>query len=129
LVLNIDLAPTLIELAGGKIPEKMQGTSFVPLLQNEPVTWRESFMYEYFQEAYAPGFVTVAGVRNKRYKYIESPNLAADINELYDLETDPGEMENLINSPEYQTIKFDMMAKLGRLKAETGYNDPGAYNE
>lgn len=129
MVLNIDLTPTLIELVGGKVPGEMQGTSVVPLLQNEPVTWRESFMYEYFQEAYAPGFVTVAGVRTKRYKYIESPNLAEDINELYDLETDPGEMENLINSPEYQTIKFDMMAKLGRLKAETGYNDPGAYNE
>jgi N-acetylglucosamine-6-sulfatase len=85
----------------------MQGTSLVPLLKNEAVDWRESFLYEYFQEAYAPGFVTIAGVRSRKYKYIESPNLPQDINELYDLENDPGEME--------------------KLKAETGYFDPDVY--
>jgi hypothetical protein len=51
----------------------MQGTSLVPLLKNEAVDWRESFLYEYFQEAYAPGFVTIAGVRSRKYKYIENP--------------------------------------------------------
>jgi N-acetylglucosamine-6-sulfatase len=95
MVLNIDVAPTLIELAGAKIPDKMQGTSFVPLLVNKKTDWRKSFMYEYFQEAYAPGLVTVVGVRTKRYKYIESLHRVNDINELYDLEKDPGEMDNI----------------------------------
>jgi len=127
LVLNIDVAPTLIQLAGGKVPEKMQGVSLAPLLKKEQTAWRESFLYEYFQEAYAPGFVTVAGVRNNRYKYIESPNLPDDINELYDLETDPDEMDNLINSSAHQSIKSEMKTALQKLKAETGYFDPEVY--
>lgn len=129
MVLNIDLAPTLIELAQGDVPVGMQGTSLVPLLKNETVDWRESFLYEYFQEEYAPGFVTVAGVRNNKYKYIESLNSEEDINELYDLKTDPGEMNNLINSPAYQLIKEEMIKELQKLKAETGYFDPGVYKE
>ena len=51
LVLNIDIAPTLIELAGAKVPGEMQGVSFVPLLKNEVVDWRKSFLYEYFQDS------------------------------------------------------------------------------
>ncbi|KPL09697.1 MAG: hypothetical protein AMS26_22540 [Bacteroides sp. SM23_62] len=128
-VLNTDIAPTLIELAGAEVPGEMQGASLVPLLNNEAVDWRESFLYEYFQEAYAPGFVTMTGVRNKKYKYIEYPNLTGDINELYDLEMDPGEMDNLINSPEYQSVKSGMIKELEKLKAETGYFDPGVYKE
>ncbi|HEC42437.1 hypothetical protein LCGC14_2346530 [marine sediment metagenome] len=126
-VLSIDVAPTLIELAGAEIPSEMQGASLVPLLKNEVVDWRKSFLYEYFQEAYAPGFVTISGVRTKKYKYIESPNLPDDINELYDLENDPGEMDNLINSPEYLTIRSEMIAEMEKLKAETGYFDPKVY--
>jgi len=129
MVLNIDVAPTLIELAGAKVPIEMQGASLVPLLKNETVDWRKSFLYEYFQEAYAPGFVTMTGVRNKKYKYIEYPNLTGDINELYDLENDPGEMNNLINDPEYQSIKSEMIKELQKLKIETGYFDPGVYKE
>jgi arylsulfatase A-like enzyme len=86
-------------------------------------------MYEYFQEAYAPGFVTVVGVRNKRYKYIESPNEKNDINELYDLETDPEEMNNLINSSGHQSIKATMIKELQKLKAKTRYSDPAVYKE
>jgi N-acetylglucosamine-6-sulfatase len=129
MVLNIDIPPTLAELAGAKVPEKMQGTSLVPLLKEEGTVWRKSFMYEYFQEAYAPGFVTVVGVRTKRYKYIESLRQARDINELYDIETDPGEMHNLIKSPGHQSIKAEMIKELQKLKAKTGYFDPGVYKE
>jgi N-acetylglucosamine-6-sulfatase len=129
MVLNIDIPPTLAELAGAKIPEKMQGTSLVPLLREESSGWRKSFMYEYFQEAYAPGFVTVVGVRAKRYKYIESLRQTGDINELYDLETDPGEMNNRINDPGYQSIKAEMIGELQKLKTETGYFDPLVYKE
>jgi arylsulfatase A-like enzyme len=127
MVLSIDVAPTLIELAGGKVPGDMHGTSLLPLLKDVATAWRESIMYEYFQEAYAPGFVTVSGVRTKKYKYIESPNTIDDINELYDMEIDPGEMDNLINSPEHQAIKSEMIKELQKLKAETGYFDPKVY--
>ena len=129
MVLNIDIPPTLAELAGAGVPPGMQGVSMVPLLKNQNTGWRKSFMYEYFQEAYAPGFVTVVGVRNERYKYIEGLNLSDDINELYDLEKDPGEMENLINNPGYQSVKSDMIRELQKLKAETGFFDPKVFKE
>lgn len=124
MILNIDIAPTLIELAGAEVPADMQGMSFVTLLKNENAEWRKSFMYEYFQESYAPGFVTATGVRNKKYKYIEYPDMINDIDELYDLENDPGEMINLINSPDHQTVRSEMKAELEKLKTETGYFDP-----
>ena len=129
MVLNIDVPPTLIELAGGKVPADMQGTSIAPLFHYDNKGWRTSFMYEYFQEDYAPGFVTVAGVRNNRYKYIESLNVPGDINELYDLVTDPGEMDNLINNHAYQTIKNETMTELQKQKTETGFFDPKVYHE
>jgi len=129
MVLNIDLAPTLLELAGAKIPDDMQGRSFVPLLKNSNIEWRESFMYEYFQESYAPGLVTAIGVRNKKFKYIEFPHLPYDINELYNLENDPGEMDNLINKSEYQTVIKNMQAELEKLKTETNFIDPEVYTD
>jgi N-acetylglucosamine-6-sulfatase len=129
MVLNIDVAPTLIELAGGEVPESMQGRSLVPLLTEQETDWRESVMYEYFQERYAPGFVTVVGVRNDRYKYIESPHLPDDINELYDLEKDPGEMDNLINHPDYQSVKKEMIKLLQKQKEENDYFDPEVFTE
>jgi len=129
MVLNIDVAPTLIELAGSAVPEAMQGESLVPLFNNQETNWRESFLYEYYQESYAPGFVTATGVRNTRYKYIEYPDMTEDIDELYDLKTDPGEMTNLIDSPVYQTVKSEMKSELEKLKKQTGYFDPGVYNE
>ncbi len=129
MVLNIDIPPTLAELAGAKLPQKMQGTSLVPLLKREGTRWRKSFLYEYFQEEYAPGFVTVVGVRTNRYKYIESLRQTGDINELYDLKTDPGEMNNLINDPGYRSVRSEMIRELQKLKTETGYFDPWIYKE
>jgi len=101
----------------------------VALLEGKPADWRKSFLYEYFQESYAPGLVTATGVRNQRYKYIEFPHVINDINELYDLEMDPGEMVNLINSPAHQSIRTEMKAELEKLKKETSYVDPEVYKE
>jgi N-acetylglucosamine-6-sulfatase len=126
MVLNIDIAPTLIELAGAEVPAGMQGTSLMPLLKNETVEWRNSIMYEYFQEEYAPGFVTVTGVRTTKYKFIENYE-ENDIDELYDLEKDPGEMNNVINVPGYQNIKLEMKAELEKLKVKYGYFNPQVY--
>jgi len=124
MVLNIDIAPTIVELAGGKVPEKMQGRSLVPLLRNENVNWRTSFLYEYYQEGYAPSYVTLLGVRNEHYKYIESPDVRNDIEELYDIQSDPEEMYNLIKDPNYNSVKSEMIKELDTLKVKTGYFDP-----
>ena len=122
MALNIDIAPTFLELAGAPIPDTMQGRSLVPLLKGQTRNWRKSFMYEYFQEDFAPGIVTMVGVRTERYKYIHYPELKDDIDELYDLKKDPIEMKNLINDPKYTRILKDLKKELDRLIKKTGYN-------
>lgn len=102
-VLNIDIAPTFLEMAGIKEPSQMQGTSFLPLMKGENITWRDHFFYEYYWENAFPQTPTQYAVRTARYKFIRSQGVW-DINQLYDLEKDPNEMNNLIHNPEYQPI-------------------------
>lgn len=102
MVLNIDVAPTMLELAGVATPEWMDGTSFLSLLGGGTVPdWREEFVYEYFWEYNFPHTPTVYALRGDRYKYMYYHGIW-DMNELYDLELDPRERYNLINSPEHQ---------------------------
>ncbi len=105
MVQNIDVAPTILEVAGIKKPEQMQGISIVPLLKGEDVTWRDRIFYEYYWEYAFPQTPTMHGVRTDRYKYIHYHGIW-DTNELYDLKNDPHEMHNLISSAQHQdTIK------------------------
>ncbi|CAI8313853.1 MAG: Arylsulfatase [Opitutia bacterium UBA7350] len=103
LVQNIDIAPTVMAIAGLEKDPSMHGKSFLPLLQGEMVKWRDKVFYEYYWEYDFPMTPTVFGVRTDRYKYIRYHGLW-DRNELYDLENDPHEMYNLIESPEHQEI-------------------------
>ena len=109
MVQNIDIAPTILELAGGIPPEYMDGESMVPLLQGREVPWREEVYYEYYWERSFPHTPTVHGVRTDRYKYMHFHGIW-DIDELYDLESDPDEKHNLISSPEHR----DLVQKLNK---------------
>lgn len=106
MVQNIDVAPTILEIAGIEKPGQMQGYSLMPLLKGEtPENWRNEIFYEYYWENDFPQTPTMHGVRNERYKYIRYQGIW-DTNEFYDLQEDPNEMHNLIASSEYQdTIK------------------------
>ncbi|NCG08789.1 MAG: sulfatase-like hydrolase/transferase [Verrucomicrobia bacterium] len=103
LVQNIDIAPTVMALAGLDKEPAMHGASFLPLLVGEAVDWRDKVFYEYYWEYDFPMTPSVFGVRTDRYKYIRYHGLW-ERNELYDLENDPHEMYNLIESPEHQEI-------------------------
>lgn len=100
MVSSLDLAPTILELAGVQLPETGQGRSLWPLLENEQVPWRDLLLYEYFQE-YGPGVPTILGVRSERWRYITYPEID-DISELYDLAKDPLELRNLISVTTYR---------------------------
>jgi N-acetylglucosamine-6-sulfatase len=103
LLANIDIGPTILELAGGKIPKTMQGESFVPVLEGKAVGRTSPFFYEYFQEKYAPGIPTILSIRTPEWKYVNYPYESAEegnIDELYHLSKDPNEIKNLIHSPE-----------------------------
>lgn len=122
LVQNIDYAPTFLELAGVTIPEDIQGISLLPLLKGErPKEWRKSLYYHFYEY---PGEHTVRrhyGVSTDRYKLIHFYN---DINEweLFDLEKDPHEMNNLYNDPQYQDIVKELKNEL--IKLQVQYDDP-----
>jgi len=122
MVLNVDVAPTVLELAGVRIPESVQGRSWCGLFGNGKKRWRDDFLYEYFED---PGFMrtpTMQAVRTQRWKYIEYDR-EGEISELYDLKNDPAEMRNLIDEPRYAKVLDDMKARLARLLKETNYKE------
>jgi arylsulfatase A-like enzyme len=94
MVLNIDLAPTLLEIGGMKWPEKLHGSSMMPLFNGSGATWRDRFQAEYFAERTGPRTPDWQAIRTKKWKYIRYP-VFSGMEELYDLETDPGEIHNI----------------------------------
>jgi N-acetylglucosamine-6-sulfatase len=114
--LNIDLAPTLLSVAGASVPGNMQGRSLAPLLKGERVKWRDSFLIEYFSDRVFPRIARMGykAVRNGRWKYIHYLELEG-MDELYDLKTDPYEMKNLINHPGAEKALGEMKQEMERL--------------
>lgn len=112
MALNIDIAPSILEMAGVKKPTQMQGQSLVPLMKGQQLAdWRDKIFYEYYWEYTFPQTPTMFSIRTNRYKFIRSQG-TWDINELYDLEQDPYEVNNLIRSPEHQQIANQLNKQL-----------------
>ncbi|MCB1205786.1 MAG: sulfatase [Verrucomicrobiae bacterium] len=126
-VANIDIAPTLLEIAGalpGDAAERFHGRSFLPLLKGEKVAWRDEILYEYYWEQNYPQTPTVHALVGSRWKYIR-PHGTWDIGELYDLESDPREERNLFLDPDQQDRIREMNARLFDLLEESeGENLP-----
>jgi N-acetylglucosamine-6-sulfatase len=138
MILNLDFAPTILAAAGLPVPETVQGRSFLPIIEGHDTDWRDAFLYEYFWERSFPQTPTVLGVRTDTYKFMKFHGIY-DTYELYDLEHDPDEMNNLLGAymhkgeagtldnlirrqaPEELRSMFDTMnSHLNRLLDETG---------
>lgn len=121
LVICQDIAPTLIELAGGRPGPQIQGASFLPLLAGgrRASGWRKSLLVEYWAENAMPWLVgmTYKAVRTDRYKYIHWVNRSrnGELDELYDLERDPHEINNVIRRPAYRAVREKMRRNLRSL--------------
>lgn len=105
LALNIDVAPTLLELAGQQAPTTMQGRSLVPLLSGKPpADWRTDFFYEHLT---LPKIIPpTEGVRSEHWKYFRWIDAKPMVEELYDLKADRLEEQNLIaQSMHARTLK------------------------
>jgi N-acetylglucosamine-6-sulfatase len=122
MVLNVDVAPTLLDLAGGRIAEQMNGASMLPLLRGETVPWRDEMLFVYYWEFPFPHTPTVLALRDERYKYVFYHGVW-DTNELFDLSEDPYETENLIDDPAAAERVSAMRGRLFELlgKAEAMY--------
>lgn len=124
LVRNIDVAPTLLALAGASMPGHVDGRSFLPALRGEPMPEDDAFLYAYYWEYAFPHTPTVFALRGDRYKYIFYHGVW-DLNEFYDLQTDPHEQHNLIHVPAYQEQIRQMRERLWqRLEATGGMQIP-----
>jgi len=121
LVLNLDLAPTLLDLAGIAVPEQMQGASLRGLLRGQAEQgWRQAIYYHYYE--YPHGWHAVKrhyGVRTPDYKLIHFYN-DIDAWELYDLRNDPDELRNLIDTPGYQSVADSLRGVLRTLRRDLG---------
>lgn len=117
MAVNIDFCPTILDYAGIAIPDEVQGTSLRPIFNgDDPADWRTSVYYHYYQ--YPKGWHAVKrhyGVRTDRYKLIHFYN-DIDAWELYDLQEDPNEINNVYGTGEYVSVQEDLHSELDRLK-------------
>lgn len=119
MVLAIDIAPTLIELAGGRPGDTVQGRSLVPLMKGRGKRWRSSFLCEYWSEGAWPWIVGMGykAVRTENYKYIHWTHHQG-MAEMYDLKNDPFELNNLAADPTVKKEREAVRKELRKLTAE-----------
>jgi arylsulfatase A-like enzyme len=116
LVQNIDYAPTFLDFAGVDIPAEIQGKSMKPLLvTNDKVKWRDAIYYHYYEFPNEHSVKRHYGIRTERYKLIHFYN-DIDVWELYDLQVDPNEMNNVFDNKKYADIQKKLKVRLQELR-------------
>jgi len=133
IVVNVDFAPTLLELCGIEMPDHVQGRSFAPLLRGDDVAdWPTSMYYRYWMHRDGSHLCPAHyGVRTKTHKLIcyyndplDQPGAHGPADpvewELFDLVADPLEVNNVWGVTEYEAVTAELLAELDRLQTELG---------
>lgn len=123
IVLNIDIPPTILDYAGVKVPESMQGRSWKPLLAGDARGWRTSFFYCYHLERDYPRVPTTTAVRSASAKLIKYPD-HPEWTELFDLEADPYETRNLVGDSSAADLKAKMEKLFETESKAVGFHIP-----
>jgi arylsulfatase A-like enzyme len=117
--LNVDVSPTLLELAGVAVPKEVQGRSLVPLLAGEvPRDWRTDFFYEHLFER--KNIPKSEGVRTERFAYVRWFEQKPVVEELYDHVADFDETRNLVNDPKYAEVLGELRKRTTELRDRYG---------
>ncbi|ANQ52707.2 sulfatase [Flammeovirga yaeyamensis] len=126
LTMNVDFAPTLLDYAGVTVPSDIQGKSFRTVLEDDNAEWRDAVYYHYYEFPWWHHVRPHYGLRTDRYKLIHfyyNPEAAKNTwidedYELFDLENDPNELNNLYGKPGYEEITAKLKAKMDELQKE-----------
>jgi len=123
MIQSIDYAPTFLDYAGAPIPADMQGVSLRPLLEGKQDKVRDAVYYHFYEYPAYHAVKRHYGARTDRYKIA---HFYYDINrwELYDLQRDPEEMNNVYDNPAYKSVQEQMLKVLSDLQAKYGDTDP-----
>jgi arylsulfatase A-like enzyme len=118
MALNVDIAPTLLDLAGVERPKRMQGRSLVPLLKGEKPEWRTDFFYEHlFEHKDIP---KSEGVRTERWTYVRYFQQQPLCEELYDLSNDRNEEHNLVGDKRHEGTLNELRKRCDELRDRYG---------
>ena len=124
IISNIDFAPTFLDIAGIKTQEKLQGRSFAPVLEGGKLeNWRQSMYYHYYEFPYWHHVQPHYGIRTQKYTLAHF-YYNIDVWELYDLEKDPHELNNVINDPKYKDVVVKLKKELKQLQKQYGDDLP-----
>ena len=127
LVQNIDLMPTILDVANIPVPEDLPGMSLKPLFTgNESVEWRDNIYYQFYDYPAVGSVFPHYGIRTDRYKLIhwvdenEGDKSVVDFWELFDLENDPDEVNNIYNAEKAKPIVAKLKQKLSERRKSIG---------
>jgi arylsulfatase A-like enzyme len=120
MTLNIDVAPTILSLAGVPVPSAMQGRDLTPLLTQPARNWRQDWYYEHTYKTPPPRLpIAVSeGVRTTRWKYIRYPEVSPVFEQLFDLAADPLERDNLAGQPRHAKTLAGLRERCTQLSRE-----------
>ncbi|HZZ42898.1 MAG TPA: sulfatase [Tepidisphaeraceae bacterium] len=122
MVSNLDYGETFLDAAGIKVPEEMQGKSFLPILKGEKTDWRQEFYYHYYEHPAVHNVARHYGIVTDRYKLVYFYEPEFNYWELFDLKTDPDEMKSVYGDPKYADVQKQLHEHLDQLRTE--YKEP-----